>query len=369
MTGLSVHNPMKTMIEPTLEDMLDPSHILDTMHKCGNGVRWKASVQRFEVDKLRWAASIRREVESGTYKTKGFKRFDIVERGKLRHIQSVHISERTVQKLLCNHALKPVIYPRLVYDNSASQEGKGTEFALKRLREHLRWHYARYGKNGAILVMDYHDFFGSIPHGGAVDCMSENTSDARIKHYITDFVDAFDGDYGLGLGSEISQIGAISFPNKVDRLVKEQLGVHCYARYMDDSYLIHPDREYVQYCLEEIKKVTKGLGIQINDRKTVIHSMKSDDFVFLKKRIHITDTGKIVMHLTRENLQEERKRILYLREEYNAGRMPIESIMQSYQSWRGYAKKYNSYHTVGDMDKFFFSVMEGIFERRKSYDD
>ena len=104
--------------------------------------------------------------------------------------------------------------------------------------------------------------------------------------------------------------------------------------------------------------MAKGLGIQINDRKTVIHNMKSDDFVFLKKRIHITDTGKIVMRLTRDNLQEERKRILYLREEYNAGRMPIESIMQSYQSWRGYAKKYNSYHTVRDMDKFFFSVME-----------
>ena len=348
------------MRDPILEDLVEPVHILETMHRCGNGVRWKASVQRFEVDKLRWAATIRREVLSGTYKTKGFKRFDIMERGKLRHIQSVHISERTVQKLLCNYALKPTIYPRLIYDNSASQEGKGTEFALKRLKEHLRWHYARYGKNGAILVMDYHDFFGSIPHDGAIETMSDNLFDYRITRYVEDFVNAFDGDYGLGLGSETSQVGAICFPNEIDRLVKEKLGIHCYARYMDDSYLIHPDRKYVEYCLEEIKKVADRLGIQINDRKTLIHNMKTDDFVFLKKRVHITDTGKIVMRLTRENFRQEKLRILYLREEYDAGRMPISSIKQSYSAWRGYAKKYNTYRTVGKMDKFFYSVMGDI---------
>lgn len=349
------------MIEPTLEYMLEPAHILETMHKCGNGVRWKASVQRYEIDKLRWAANIRREVESGTYKSKGFKRFDIVERGKLRHIQSVHISERTVQKLLCDYALRPTIYPRLIYDNSASQEGKGVEFALKRLKEHLRWHYARYGKNGAILVMDLHDFFGSIPHSGAIEDMTRHITDERINHYVGQFVNAFDGEYGLGLGSETSQIGAISYPNPVDRLVKEKLRVHCYARYMDDSYLIHPDRDYVYYCLEEIKKVTDKLGITVNDRKTIVHNMKTDDFVFLKKRIHITNTGKIVMRLTRENVCQERQRILFLRKEYDAGRIPKESIKQSYQAWRGYAKKYDSYHTVGDMDKFFDEVMVGVF--------
>jgi hypothetical protein len=94
--------------------------------------------------------------------------------------------------------------------------------------------------------------------------------------------------------------------------------------------------------------------------KTLVHNMKSDDFVFLKKRVHITDTGKIILRLTRENVREERKKILYLRDEYDAGRMPVSSIKQSYQSWRGYAKKYNAYRTVGEMDKFFYSVMKGI---------
>ena len=68
------------------------------------------------------------------------------------------------------------------------------------------------------------------------------------------------------------------------------------------------------------------------------------------------------MRLTRKNISERRKRIVAMRAEYDAGRMPLESILQSYQAWRGYAKKYDSYHTVGDMDKFFHEVMGDILE-------
>lgn len=348
------------MREPTLEYMVEPEHVLKTMDRSAKGVRWKASVQHFEIDKLRWAANVRNEVLSETYKTKGFRRFDIVERGKLRHIQSVHISERVVQKLLCNYALKPTIYPTLIYDNSASQEGKGTEFALKRLKEHLRWHLARYGKTGVIITMDYHDFFGSIPHADVIRVMTDGLFDYRISNYVADFINAFDGDCGLGLGSETSQIGAISYPSPVDKLAKEKLGLHCYGRYMDDSYLIHPDRDYGVYCYKEIEKALASSGIQMNKKKTLIHNMETDDFVFLKKRVHITDQGRIIMRLTRDNYREEKQRILYLREEYDAGRIPINSIKQSYNSWRGYAKKYDNYRTVGKMDKFFYGVMHDI---------
>ena len=31
-----------------------------------------------------------------------------------------------------------------------------------------------------------------------------------------------------------------------------------------------------------------------------------------------------------------------------------------YQSWRGYAKQYNGYKTVGAMDQFFATVMKGV---------
>lgn len=343
-----------------MEDMTEPEHIFGAMRECETGVRWKASVQRFEIDSLRWAATIRNGLRDDTFKTKGFMRFDIVERGKLRHIQSVHISERAVQKLLTQYALQPVIYPRLIYDNSASQVGKGTEFALKRLKEHLRWFIARYGKSGVIVIMDYHDYFGSIPHEGAIVSMAQKQTDPRICKHISVFVNAFDGDHGLGLGSETSQVGAICYPTPIDKLIKEKFRVHCYARYMDDSYMIFRTREEALACYAEVKTEAAKLGIAINDRKTKIHNLAADDFEYLKKRVHITETRKIIFRLTRQNIQDEQDRLIYLREEYEAGRMPLEAILQSYQSWRGYAQKYNAHEAVHNMDRFFVAVFDDV---------
>ena len=341
----------------TLEEIATTEKILGAMHECENGVRWKASVQHFEMDSLRWAASIRNSLLDGSYRARGFCHFDITERGKLRHIQAEHISDRTVQKLFCKYALRDQIYPRLIYDNSASQQGKGTEFALKRLKEHLRWHYARHGKRGAVLVMDYHNYFDSIPHDKVIAALTQGQEDERIRRYLADFVNAFAGDHGLGLGSETSQVGAICYPTPIDKLVKERLRVHCYARYMDDSYLIHPDRDYVVFCKEQIREKAKELGICLNERKTKIHNLASDDFVFLKKRVRLTETGKVILRPTRENIRAEEKRIRQYREEVEAGRMPLSSARQSYRAWRSYAKKCNAYETVGRMDRFFVKTM------------
>lgn len=350
--------------EPTLDYILQPDHVLKACHKSANGVRWKASVQHFEIDRLQWGASVQQSLLDGTYRNKGMKRFDIVERGKVRHIQAEHISDRVVHKLFCDYALKPYLYQKVIYDNSASQTGKGTEFALKRLKEHLRWHYARYGKNGVVIVMDYHDYFNSIPHEGVKQMLTAPFADQRIVNYTNGFVDLFHGDKGLGLGSEISQVGGVIYPTPIDKLVKEQYRIHCYGRYNDDSYIICHDKAYALECLEAIKTKAKETGIEVNDSKTKIHNLASDDFTFLKKRIHITDNGKIVMRITRQNFKREQERIRTQRAEYDAGRMKPESILLSYQAWRSYAKTYDNYRTVGKMDKYFYSIMGDIIERR-----
>ena len=47
----------------------------------------------------------------------------------------------------------------------------------------------------------------------------------------------------------------IFFVDRIDSLIKEKLRVKGYVRYMDDFILIHRDKRYFQYCLEEINKV------------------------------------------------------------------------------------------------------------------
>jgi hypothetical protein len=69
--------------------------------------------------------------------------FDLPGRGKTRHIKSVHISERVVQKRLCGNALVPVLSRSLIHDNGAFVKNKGVHFALRRLIVHLSRYYRR----------------------------------------------------------------------------------------------------------------------------------------------------------------------------------------------------------------------------------
>ncbi|MBO4738813.1 MAG: hypothetical protein J5606_04545, partial [Bacteroidales bacterium] len=89
---------------------------------------------------------------------RGFIEFDICERGKMRHIRSVHFSERVVQKSLCTNVLYPVLTNNLITDNGASQKGKGTHFATQRLIKYLHKYYRKYGNDGYVLSLDFKSY-------------------------------------------------------------------------------------------------------------------------------------------------------------------------------------------------------------------
>lgn len=341
------------MEDTSFKEAADFNNLMAAANECKKGVTWKASVQMFEINKLRWVASMRKELLDGTYKGKGYNTFTISERGKVRHIQSVHISERVVQKSLNNNCLKPDILPALIYDNSASIKGKGTEFALERLKVHLQRHYRRHGRTGGILTIDFSNYFGSIDRDVLLGMLRQSIKDNRVYAMVERVVRSFAGDMGLGLGSEISQTCAITLPSPIDRYIKEQLRIKGYGRYMDDSYLIHHDIDYLRHCLREIRKECAKLGITINERRTQIVRLDKGSFTYLKKRVMLTDTGKVVMRLSRKRITKERHKLKKYREMLDDGRVTMQSIRQHYQSFRGGAKKFDTKETIKTLDKLY----------------
>ena len=237
--------------------------------KCRRNVGWKASTQRYIVQAPLNVYQTRQKLLKGKFKTSGFFEFDLYERGKKRHIRSVKIEERVVQRCLCDHALVPVIESTFVYDNGASIKNKGYHFAMNRMKRHLQYHYRKYGNDGYILLFDFHHFFDNVSHELVKKIVADHFDDQRIIDLTYHFIEAF-GDVGLGLGSQISQTLALASCNKLDHIVKEKLQVKCYGRYMDDGYLIHPDKEYLKECLQVIKEICDELGIILNEKKTQI---------------------------------------------------------------------------------------------------
>lgn len=338
-----------------IEKVFTYSNLNMSCCKCCHGVRWKSSVQSYLANRPMNISNVRSKLLSGKFRSKGFYEFDIMERGKKRHIQSVTFSERVVQRCLCDYSLTPVLSRKFIYDNGASMRGKGYSFSIDRLTEHLHRYYRKYGQIGYILIMDFSKYFDNIRHDYIKSIVRKEYSDKRLVKLIEYLVDSFPGELGLGLGSQVSQILALFNANALDHYVKEQLGIRYYGRYMDDSYMIHPSKKYLQECLKKIREKCLECGIVLNQDKVRICKLSSV-FTFLKVRFSLTRTGRVVRRVHKKNIVRMRRRLKSFRRLVDEGYLTLDDVNHSYQSWLGHVSHLNAYRTVQNMNRLYRSL-------------
>lgn len=334
-------------------------HLYHSYKMCRRGVAWKASVQKYITQAPLNVYQTEVQLQNGKFKTTGFTEFDLYERGKHRHIRSVGINERVVQRCLCDYALVPMLTRTFVYDNGASMERKGYSFAINRLCQHLREHYRKHGAEGYVLLFDFSKFFDRVSHRLVKRIIHREFTDERIIKITEHFVEAF-GDVGLGLGSQISQIFALASANRLDHYIKEVCQIRGYGRYMDDGYLIHPSKEHLHRCLEGIKAICNELEITLNTKKTQIVKL-SHGFTFLKVRFFLLDSGKIVRKIYRRSVTKMRQKLKAFRRMVDEGILSYDDVYQSFQSWKSYAMNFDAYHTIQNLntlyDRLFIAML------------
>ena len=326
-------------------------HLYRSYKKCRRNVAWKASVQKYITQAPLNVLQTFNQLHAGKFKSKGFYEFDLIERGKKRHIRSVTISERVVQRCLCDYALVPMLERQFIYDNGACLENRGYTFAANRLSQHLREHYRKYGQEGYVLTFDFSKFFDRVSHRLIKGILRREFTDERIIKLTDHFIDAF-GDVGVGLGSQISQVFALASANKLDHFVKDVCGIRGYGRYMDDGYVIHPSKEYLQKVLEGIRAICEELEITLNTKKTQIIKL-SHGFAFLKIRFFLLPGGRVVKKLHRRSIVRMRRKLKKFQAMYFAGKMTSADVYQSWQSWRAYASNFNAHRSIRRMGALY----------------
>lgn len=330
------------------EQLEDLNVLYDAFRQSIKSVDWKCSIQRFEANVLPELMTIRKNLQDGSYKQKPFYEFDTYERGKHRHIKSLHISDRVVQRALCDTILTPTLAPYLIYDNGASVRGKGIDFTRERLRAHLQKYYRKHGNKGYILLVDYKRFFDSIPHDKALEALRKRIKDPKVMRLITHMVETFGDGVSLGIGSQISQVIGIYYPTVIDNYCKIVKGCKYYARYMDDLYVIHHDKAFLKQILIEITEMSESLGLTVNKHKTQICRIDKG-FVYLKLYHFVTDTGRVVRKPCKANITRERRKLKKLKKK----NIPQKDILASYKSWRGTMLKFDARRAVSNMDRLY----------------
>jgi hypothetical protein len=76
---------------------------------------------------------------------------------------------------------------------------------------------------------------------------------------------------------------------------------------MDDSYVIHKDKEFLKGLLIEIVEIAHDLGITVNLRKTRICKL-SEMWRFLQIQYSLTDTGRVIHKIHPKRLTGMRRK-------------------------------------------------------------
>ena len=338
----------------TLQKSFPTITFFDAYRKCRRSVGWKSEVQRFTMLAPLEIDRIYKSLHSGNFRSKGFREFDIFERGKPRHIKALPFDERIIQRCLCDYSLTPILARSFVYDNGACMENKGYSFAQKRCTRHLAEYVRKHGTEGYVLTFDFRKYFDTIRHDVLEQMLRKAYTDERLIDLILYMIQT-NGVQGLGLGSQISQVLALAYASPLDHFIKEQLGIRYYARYNDDGYLIHPSKKYLQHCLREIERVCTDLGIVLNPKKVMITKI-TKGFNFLKCRYFVTKTGKIVRKPCRKVVNRQHRRIKKLFKKVEEGKLSLNDVQQSYLSHRAYLKGFTAYRTRQAEDRLFKSL-------------
>ncbi|MCD7709544.1 MAG: RNA-directed DNA polymerase [Clostridiales bacterium] len=357
----------------TLEEILSFGNLCRAGKKCCNGSRWKSSTINFEYNMLAVCKRILREVLEGRRKFAGFQSFITIEHGKARPIDAVKITDRTLQKCLCDNILIKAFSRGFIYDNGACLKGKGMDFQLKRLRKHLTRHFHKHGTEGGIYQYDFKSYFKSIPHDGIKERARRVIVDDRVHDLFCSLVDDFermkdadpDEHKGVGLGSEISQIIALDYASPIDHYVKDVLGVSGYGRYNDDGYVISDSLEFLHKVKDALYKLAADIGIKMSDKKNIITPFKNHSFTFLKMRFSLKESGRIVCKLGKRSIRTMRRKIHKFRQWVTDHTFTLEDAIEAYQSWRAHAKRCDSYDTLTGMDKLFVGLFKKELAKRR----
>lgn len=336
-------------------------NLYKSMNKCKKGVTWKNPVARYANNGIVSVHKTRKELLTDKRKIKPYNVFTIHE-PKTREIVSTQFEDRIIQTSLNDNYLYDTITKSFIHDNHACQIGKGTDSARNRLKAHMQRYYRQHGTEGYVLNIDFKNYFGNTRHDVAKESVRKSVTDKWALMHTDMIIDSYnhgeDPEIGMGLGSPITQLTQLALPNEIDHMIKEELRIKYSVRYMDDTIIIHHDKEHLKYCLKRISEALKLLGIQLNVRKTQIHKL-AQGIKFLGFKFILTSTGKVLMLLDKDNIKKRRRKIKRHKGLLDKGEMTEEQIEQSFEGWKAHAEKGDNYKLIKKMDSFYRLTMRG----------
>lgn len=202
--------------------------------------------------------ALQQELQNQTYQPHPCNRFMVNDGRKPRLIEAPAFRDLVVQ-----HAVYAVTSPlfeaRYINTNFACRVGLGTHKAADWLQAAMR----RAPRTDWVLHVDVRKFFYSIDRHVLQALLGRIIKCAPTLQLMAAFAQRPDTT-GVPIGNLMSQTFANLYLNSLDQFCKRSLKVPDYARYMDDSIMLVPDRATGLQWLARIRQHLALLGLEIS---------------------------------------------------------------------------------------------------------
>ena len=322
-------------------------NLLRAAKKAQRGKRFRANVLEFNRDLEGNLLSIQTQLQHQTYQPGAYRTFEIFE-PKPRIIAAAPYIDRVVHHALCN-VIVPIFEHTLIRDCYANRIGYGTHRALKRFTQFAR--SSRY-----VLQCDIQKYFPSIDREilkslirrkiqcretlWLIDRIIDNGNHVEIpiRYFPGDtLLTPLERSTGLPIGNLTSQFFANIYLNGLDHFIQEQLKIPKYLRYVDDFSLFGDD-------LDRLTAARRSIEAYLATLRLIIHPIKSQLFEttcganFVGFRV-LSDRIRV----RGDSLRRGRKRYQQNCLKVRSGKMTIEDMNQSTQSWLAHLQHADSW--------------------------
>lgn len=329
------------------EKVIDFNNMYRAFRRSKRGKGYKKSAARFDAAALDGIHTLIGQLKDKTYRVSQYAEFKVYE-PKERTIQTASFKDKIVQHSLCDNVIMPRLEKVFLYDNCAAQKGKGTLFGLDRLRDQMQEFYRRYGYEGYILKCDISKFFYNIRHEQLKDIVEYHFGcDPDVLWLCNQFIDSTESP-GIPLGNQINQGFALLYLDAMDKMIKWEMGLEFYGRYMDDFYLIHPSKEYLKECRDAIAAFMETLGLQLNG-KTQIFPFRNG-VSYLGFHTYIAQDGTPIRRLKNQNKRNAQRKFSRMEKLVRSGKLPEKKLAASYGAWKNHISHGNCYRLGQAMD-------------------
>lgn len=306
-------------------------------------VGYKNSVSRFHMLKMSRCNELKRKLYDGTYKPEKGEKHEVWE-PKYRLTTSSKYVDRVVQASFVVNYYYPHVIPHLIKNNCACIKGRGVDLARKEFKRILR----NADINDWVVCADMTNFFGSIKHELLYQEVGQYITDDWAKWFYHVTIENSSNPVGLDLGSEVYQLSATSFPNRLDHVLDNGK----YIRYQDDLRIVG-SKEDCRTFMRLIREGAEKLGLTISEKKTYVQPIKRPvkflGFTFLKH-----PSGKVTMKRLPEKVRREKRKLKRMRDKG----IPIERVEAHWQGARESIKK-GSRSDLKKIDNYYKNLFGG----------